>query len=159
MFLHLSVSPSVHRGGEGVCPIACWDTPTPLPRDQRQTLPPGPKADTLPPRTKGRPPGPKADTSPQDQRQTLPPRTKGRPAGPKADTSPQDQRQTLPPRTKGRPPGPKADTSPPGDGYCCGPKADTSPLPLNRRLLLWTVRILLECILVCTNYLMVRNYF
>ena len=26
MFLHLSVSHSVHRGG-GVCPSACWDTP------------------------------------------------------------------------------------------------------------------------------------
>ena len=28
MFLHLSVSHSVHRGG--VCPSACWDTHTPL---------------------------------------------------------------------------------------------------------------------------------
>ena len=38
---------SVHRGG--VCPIACWDTPT---QDQRQTppwadTPPGPEADPL----------------------------------------------------------------------------------------------------------------
>ena len=34
MFLHLSVSHSVHRGV--VCPIACWDTP------------PGPEAGTPP---------------------------------------------------------------------------------------------------------------
>ena len=27
MFLHLSVSHSVHGGRGGVCPIACWDTP------------------------------------------------------------------------------------------------------------------------------------
>ena len=49
MFLHLSVSHSVHGGG-GVCPSACSDKP------------PGPEADT--------PPGPEADTP---QEQTLPP--------------------------------------------------------------------------------------
>ena len=46
MFLHLSVSHSVHRGG--VCPSACWDAPPgpeadppeDPPRDQRQTPPP-----------------------------------------------------------------------------------------------------------------------
>ena len=70
---------SVHR--EGVCLIACWDIPSSPPRaksrhprHQRQTLPPGPKADT--------PSGPKADTPlPPDQKQTNPPT----PPGPKAD--------------------------------------------------------------------------
>ena len=43
IFLHLSVIHSVHRGGEGVCLSACWDT-TP-PQDQ-----------TPPPRTRQTPP-------------------------------------------------------------------------------------------------------
>ena len=61
-------------------------------------------------------------------------------------TPPPDQRQT-PPRTKSRPPGPKSRHPP-------GPKADTPgtksrhpPPTKGRRLLLRTVRILLECIL------------
>ena len=74
-----------------------------------------------------------AGKHPQDQKQT-PPGTKGRhlpdqkqtPPGPKADTPPRDQKQT--------PPGPKADTSP------------------GIRLLLRTVRILLECSLVLNKF-------
>ena len=41
MFLHLSVSHSVHRG---VCPIACWDTPLgrhPLADTLQADTPPG----------------------------------------------------------------------------------------------------------------------
>ena len=51
MFLHLSVSHSVHRGG--VCPSACWDTPPPSRHSLGQT-PPGqtpPRADTPPQQT------------------------------------------------------------------------------------------------------------
>ena len=40
MFLHLSVSHSVHGGVGGVCPSACWDTPPWVDTPAGQT-PPG----------------------------------------------------------------------------------------------------------------------
>ena len=117
----------------GVCPSACWDT--------------HPLADTPCLSTGGVCPSACWDTHTLDQKQT-PPRTKGLPNALRnmilqADT----------PWTKGRhPPGPKADNP--------GPKADPPKTksrhppdqkqtpPPGIRLLLRTVRILLECILV-----------
>ena len=102
MFLHVSV---ILSGGGGVCPIACWDTHTHLPWDQRK-IPPPPGS--------RHPPGPEAGTlldqrqvPPRDQRQAPPlgpdpPRTRGR-LPPRADTPPGPEAGTpLPPGTRGR---------------------------------------------------------
>ena len=112
MFLHLSVSHSVH-GGWSVCPSACWDTPH---RTRRQT----------PPRSRGRHP---PDRHPLELEADFPP---GRhPPGPEVahwaytppGTGGRHQPGTRgrhypgrhPPGTRGRHPhplGPEADTPP-----------------------------------------------
>ena len=106
MFLHLSVSHSVHRGGLPQCMLGYHTPRNRHPRGTRH--PPGtrhPLGTRHPPRTRHHPPGP---GTPWDQ---VPSQGPGTPLGPGAPL-----------------PGP-----------------DTAP---SRRLLLRTVRILLECILV-----------
>ena len=127
MFLHLSVSHSVHRG---VCTCSQWGVPAHTPPESRYT-PPGrytTRAGTHPLPRQVHPPGRYTPW------QVHPP---GR-YTPRAGTPP---RQVHPPA--GTPPRqvhPSAGT----------PPAGRYPPPPSRRLLLRTVRILLECILVRT---------
>ena len=141
-------------GGGGVCLSACWDTTPPQGADPPEAdTPPSPGADTpgadtplgadtLPEQT---PPFPGSRT-PQEQtpQSRHPPFPRSRPPG--ADT-PQEQT----PQSR-HPPG--ADTPhPPTPPEQTPPRADTpgADTPPKIRSLLWTVRILLECILVhCT---------
>ena len=128
MFLQASVCPQ----GEGVCLSACWDT-TPHPWSRH---PPGsrhtPTADTPPEQTP-----PKADTplgadTPRS-RHTPPEQTPFRSRYPPEQTPPRtDTPQSRHPL--------RGDTTPGADTH--------TPSPRERRPLLRTVRILLECILV-----------
>ena len=138
MFLHLSGSYSVHRGGVSASLHAGIHHHS-LPRDQKADIPPpmGPKGRHPPPRPKGRHPSPR----PKGRHQS-PPRPKGRHPSPR----PKGRHQS-PPRPKGRHPSPpdqKADTP-----------LEQTPPPPSRRLLLRMVRILLECILVLVNFLLI----
>ena len=72
IFSQACVKNSVHRGGEGVCLSACWDTPPGPGRPPReQTHHPSPQTRQTPP--------PGADTPPLPPGQADPPRTRQTP--------------------------------------------------------------------------------